>query len=1110
MHIVVLNAVWRWWARNVLFALMVLACGASPAAADPNIYFGITSTSMSSPTGPFPSFSCGNLTSTPQTNVVCTLTGLPSSVTGTQCSQGNVQPGAYFSCQLDGSLPAGLYAFTIIGSADSVVPETTGGTIYVNGNATTSAVATPAAPAFYQTVTVTVTVTGTAGIPTGQVTINRKDLSTGNVVQQLQLTLDSAGQASYTFNSGGTSTAFEHLISYLGDGTSEPSSTTLITSVPQQPTVPAITMTPANPAPGEPFTYTVSLSGEGSQKPTGLVKLGYGPRIRNVLAEGPLDANGSFPGTTALPEGTYDLILRYFGDGNYYAWSWRVATLTIAAGSTPSTTALTASPSSAYTGQPVTLTATVSPAAVTGSVSFSDGGTVLCAGAAVTNGVATCTTTFTTGGTHALNATYFGNIIYAASNGTLAMPVQSMQPQSITFPKPADIVYAPGATVSLTASASSGLAVTYASLTTSVCTVSGATATFVAAGTCTIKASQAGNANYAAAADVTVSFGALSPPQIAATATVSPSMFSRPGVTLTFTFTLANSGGLGATGLSLRDVRLGVISCASPTIAPSGGTVTCSGSTVTTVADLSARRVSVSPQATYSFSLPGAAVSAAPAAAPAATTVTVSLSVAAVATVDVAAIQTATQSAIQSLMSQRANVLTTSGPDTSRANARLAGGTLFGGADDGSSPPAASYARPSMLGGQDRFGGMPSLSSFGQGMGDVQGAMLGSGGMSGAPSSFDRDTPGSGNSLWQAFGMWRDYTDAQTSRPTAPSGFRFSGTAEDGAGRFAFATSLSQWRAAAAAEDQAKRASLGLIATSPNGAPIADSLSAGNGPSGAYVPGTTLSSALARDAPRPGSIDVWAEATASYVTGSRHDDRRKGHAFVAHTGIDMIVMPGLLVGVMGTYDSIATEAASIGQSQKGNGWMAGPYLSARLTQNVYFDARTSWGRASNQVDPLGGWVDDFSTTRSLASAKLTGSWKLGDWKFRPSAEVIWFSETAKDYVNAIGITIPGQTFSLGRTLFGPEIGYHMVLPDKAVLEPFFGIKGVWDFARTEETTAAGEPIDAKGIHARIEAGASLRTPSGITLRATGSYDGLGAAEGYRAVQGQARVTVPLQ
>ena len=63
-----------------------------------------------------------------------------------------------------------------------------------------------------------------------------------------------------------------------------------------------------------------------------------------------------------------------------------------------------------------------------------------------------------------------------------------------------------GHSVRLVAAASSGLPVSFQSLTPSVCTVSGTTATAIAAATCTIQATQAGDGAYAAATPVSQSF----------------------------------------------------------------------------------------------------------------------------------------------------------------------------------------------------------------------------------------------------------------------------------------------------------------------------------------------------------------------------------------------------------------------------------------------------------------------------------------------------------------------------------------------------------------------------------------------------------------------------
>lgn len=76
--------------------------------------------------------------------------------------------------------------------------------------------------------------------------------------------------------------------------------------------------------------------------------------------------------------------------------------------------------------------------------------------------------------------------------------------QTITFDNPGTQTV--GAPLTLSATASSGLTVSFASATPSVCTVSGTTATFGAAGTCTIDASATGNSTYGAASQVAQSF----------------------------------------------------------------------------------------------------------------------------------------------------------------------------------------------------------------------------------------------------------------------------------------------------------------------------------------------------------------------------------------------------------------------------------------------------------------------------------------------------------------------------------------------------------------------------------------------------------------------------
>ena len=70
-------------------------------------------------------------------------------------------------------------------------------------------------------------------------------------------------------------------------------------------------------------------------------------------------------------------------------------------------------------------------------------------------------------------------------------------------PGPQKMIQSP---LTVSATASSGLAVTLTSTTLAVCTVNGMTITFAAPGSCTIAASQAGDASYNAAPSVSRTF----------------------------------------------------------------------------------------------------------------------------------------------------------------------------------------------------------------------------------------------------------------------------------------------------------------------------------------------------------------------------------------------------------------------------------------------------------------------------------------------------------------------------------------------------------------------------------------------------------------------------
>lgn len=128
------------------------------------------------------------------------------------------------------------------------------------------------------------------------------------------------------------------------------------------------------------------------------------------------------------------------------------------------------------------------------------------------------------------------NYTFSFVNGTLTVTAAT---QTISFTAPASPVTYGVAPISLSATASSGLAVIF-SVSSGPCTVSGNTLTLVGAGTCVVAANQPGNADYTAAVAVVQSVVINKESVIVnSTSSLSPSIY---GDNVALTFTLTGSG----------------------------------------------------------------------------------------------------------------------------------------------------------------------------------------------------------------------------------------------------------------------------------------------------------------------------------------------------------------------------------------------------------------------------------------------------------------------------------------------------------------------------------------------------------------------------------------
>jgi hypothetical protein len=197
-------------------------------------------------------------------------------------------------------------------------------------------------------------------------------------------------------------------------------------------------------------------------------------------------------GTTAtfLTAGTCTIAATQAGNGDYLAAPAVGHTFYV----NPATQTITfPNPGTQTVGAVVTLTATASSGL---TVSYTSSTSSVCT-------ITTSTTaTMNAAGTCTIKATQAGNGGYKAAPAVSQSFTVNKDAQTITWANPGPQTY--GTPLTLSATASSGLPVSFnaAPSTSSVCTVSGTTATFLTAGTCSISATQAGNSEYAAAPTV--------------------------------------------------------------------------------------------------------------------------------------------------------------------------------------------------------------------------------------------------------------------------------------------------------------------------------------------------------------------------------------------------------------------------------------------------------------------------------------------------------------------------------------------------------------------------------------------------------------------------------
>lgn len=193
----------------------------------------------------------------------------------------------------------------------------------------------------------------------------------------------------------------------------------------------------------------------------------------------------------------------------------------------------------------------------------------------------------------------------------------------------------------------------------------------------------------------------------------------------------------------------------------------------------------------------------------------------------------------------------------------------------------------------------------------------------------------------------------------------------------------------------------------------------------------------------------------------------------------------------------------------GQGWMVGPYLSARLAPDLYLHTRAAWGSSGNKLNTFGFYNDHFNTSRSLYNAELVGDWFHKRLRISPTLGLSYYNETQQAFTNLLHVYIPSQNISLGQINLGPEFAYLLKLESSKTVTLRLSLQGLYNFAYRHNEPLLDEDISPiTPFTGRVKLGTEVRFASGMSITPMVLYDGIGN-QAFNSIQAQLQVNVPI-
>ena len=262
-----------------------------------------------------------------------------------------------------------------------------------------------------------------------------------------------------------------------------------------------------------------------------------------------------------------------------------------------------------------------------------------------------------------------------------------------------------------------------------------------------------------------------------------------------------------------------------------------------------------------------------------------------------------------------------------------------------------------------------------------------------------------------------------------------------------------------------------------------------------------------------GGWDVWVS-----VNGAKLSGVAEGSVFDIYAGVDTIVAPGILIGVLASYEAGDLETSGTGDLPgegaytggfDSKGYSVGAYAGLRLLDDLTLDLAGSYGRLSPEISAVfrdDGNKDEaitgaYEARRMLLSGHLTGRAVFGNLLLSPQVGLIYARENQDGFTDSTNAEALAATLEFARIEFGTTLAYDFDLkPEHGAMGVTLTATGRSDFIRPDDV--------ANQYSLAVRLGLEWVNTAGLSFRLEGGTDGIGLDD-YESYDANATVTVPF-